>query len=67
MDFRILRFQLLSNKKTGLSTGWFTIPHEMNYLQQVAEKVLDSLDSAKIARLFLRSMPVSRPDTLATR
>ncbi len=31
------------------------------------EKVLESLDQATIARLFARSMSVSRPDPLATR
>jgi hypothetical protein len=30
-------------------------------------KVLDSLDQKEIARLFARSMAVSRPDPLATR
>src|SRR3954464_74200 len=29
------------------------------------EKVLEALDARTIARLFLRSMPVSRPDSLA--
>ncbi|MEO8334554.1 MAG: hypothetical protein ABI664_06255 [bacterium] len=31
------------------------------------DKVLDSLDQTEIARLFARSMPVSRPDPLASR
>ena len=31
------------------------------------DKVLDSLDQATIARLFARSMSVSRPDPLASR
>ena len=31
----------------------------------VPANVLDSLDDAAIARLFARSMPVSRPDSLA--
>lgn len=30
-------------------------------------RVLDSLDQTTIARLFARSMPVSRPDPLASR
>ncbi|MDB4899829.1 MAG: hypothetical protein JWN53_1637 [Gemmatimonadetes bacterium] len=29
------------------------------------EKVLAQLDTAAVSRLFLRSMPVSRPDSLA--
>jgi hypothetical protein len=33
----------------------------------VPEDVLDSLDDATIARLFARSMSVSRPDPLTTR
>ncbi|MEP6991413.1 MAG: hypothetical protein ABJA80_10830 [bacterium] len=33
--------------------------------RQVPEDVLQSLDDATIARLFARSMPVSRPDALS--
>jgi hypothetical protein len=32
-----------------------------------SDKVLDSLDQATIARLFARSMSVSRPDPLSSR
>ena len=30
------------------------------------ERVLESLDDADLARLFRRSMPISRPDSLAS-